>query len=151
MGKIWYFAYGSNLNKNQICGRIGSYYEARRAFLRDYELSFSGFSSRWNGGVATIRRKDGQIVYGVLYLLDEKAIKILDECEGVPKRYERILVKICTENGEVFDAYTYILKGNPKPNKPSQQYIQTIVEGLIQHGYEDKIIKKVEEAAKCII
>jgi cation transport regulator ChaC len=148
--KIWYFAYGSNLNKDQMCERVGGYYEAKKALLKDYEIVFSGFSPRWGGGIATIRKRGGEVVHGVLYLLDEKAIRILDKYEGVPKKYERILVKVITEKNELLDAYTYILKNHSRLNKPSQRYIQTIIEGLIQHGYENKIIEKVKEIAnKC--
>jgi cation transport regulator ChaC len=63
----WYFAYGSNLSKEQMEERIGSSREARVAWLTGYRLVFNKRSKKDGTGKANIVPAAGATVWGVVY------------------------------------------------------------------------------------
>jgi hypothetical protein len=56
MGQVLYFAYGSNLDDEQMRSRCASAQPVARAVLPNYALAFGGFSHRWDGAVASVVR-----------------------------------------------------------------------------------------------
>lgn len=145
--KIWYFAYGSNLNVPQLLTRIGEWEASKRAILKDYKLTFDVFSSGWNGGVADIVSSLGEQVYGVIYSIDSNQLKRLDTYEGVPTFYKQITVKVEKEGGELIDAITYIVVNKGGFIAPTKKYLETIINGLKQHGYGEDAVQKVKAIA----
>ena len=144
---VWYFAYGVNLDKDIMRRRVGEWAEARRARLRNYELRFNTYSPTWRGGTASIVEKEGAVVYGVAYLIDEEQMRALDKHVGVPSRYSRIKVTVETEDGELLNAMTHVAS-NPKHNiPPSQQYLAALLRGLRQHGYGEDVVRTVKKVA----
>lgn len=80
---VWYFAYGSNLNVEQMKRRIGERKAERKAVLKNYRLTFNGCSTKWgNRGVADIEKIEGSSVKGVIYRISEEQLDWLDKCEG---------------------------------------------------------------------
>lgn len=140
----YYFAYGSNMSQKQMeerCGE-GSFKALGRAFLKGYRLVFDGFSERWGGAVANVVPSEGGVVWGVLYDVSEKCIKTLDEREGVSSgTYGRVLVEVCSEEGKSFTAYTY-LREPLEEGKPSERYIERLLEGAEAVGLPEDYVNK---------
>jgi gamma-glutamylcyclotransferase (GGCT)/AIG2-like uncharacterized protein YtfP len=85
----YYFAYGSNMNRNRMKERKVNYLRANLALVRGYKLSFDKEASGIRGGgyanlTATASAND--IVYGVVYeLASASELEKLDVFEGVEK------------------------------------------------------------------
>ena len=86
---VTYFGYGSNLDATQMSHRCPGARFVGTATLDDHQLVFRGYSARWGGSVATVRRRAGSQVSGVVYVLTPADVMALDRCEGVPFAYER--------------------------------------------------------------
>ena len=143
MADVWYFAYGSNVNPEQMKERIGEFKEAVKATLIGFKLVFRGYSPRWNGAPADIEPSRESVVYGVLYRISEDQLKELDSYEGFPNFYKHEMVEVLTEAGRKIQAVTYVRTRKEPCSKPSKRYVETIIRGLRAHGYSEKIIQEV--------
>lgn len=118
-----YFAFGSNLDPDQMLRRCTRVRELGPARLPGYQLVFAGASARWdNGGVATIVPDPERAVLGLLYALDDDAFARLDRFEG---GYDRTRLEL---DGE--DVWTYVRRSATPRNPPSPRYF-----GIMAHGY----------------
>jgi len=148
MTYVWYFAYGSNLDPNQMKKRVGSFQEARKARLPGFKLVFRGYSKKWNGAVADIEPSEESIVYGVVYKITEQQLRKLDGFEGYPRVYQRRPVEVITEKGDVISAVTYIRVKKEPQGIPSREYLETIIKGLKAHGYPEELKDMVVKISK---
>lgn len=124
-----YFAYGSNLFREQMKTRCPMAEPVRAAKLDGYRLAFVGFSKQWGGGVASVKPCGKSSVQGALYKLTESDEMALDRYEGVPGGfYVKEFMKIDGEN-----ALVYVCTHNlEKP--PSRLYLETIRKGYFDWG-----------------
>lgn len=138
----YYFAYGSNLDADDLrgyCERHGYPPDllARRVgvgVLPDHELAFGRYSRARMGGVLDLWPCDGQQVHGVLFEVDERAIAMLDAKEGHPHSYARATVKVRVEGREV-DAMTYLSRPEtPRLIRPREAYVAIVRRGYQAHG-----------------
>lgn len=98
--KRYYFAYGSNLSVRQMKRRCPHAEVVGIGKISNYSFAITGFSRRWNGGVATIIPAKNQVVWGVVYALDDHCLARLDRFEGVfRKRYARQRMYCTLRNG----------------------------------------------------
>jgi len=88
------FAFGSNLDIEQMHRRCGGVDVEGIAILPGYRLVFAGWSARWRGAVATILPSAAGRVPGVLYRVSRAGLDALDRFEGVPTVYERTAVRV---------------------------------------------------------
>ena len=129
---MYYFAYGSNLSHKQMSERCPNSKPRFKATLPNYMLIFTGWSRKWRGGVASIKRvKDEKIVGGV-YEISERDLKLLDNHEGYPALYDRLNVMVFTEDGDPIEAVTYIKREQLEETQPSLEYL-----AIMQQGYKD--------------
>ena len=126
---MYYFAYGSNLNKKQMLERCPDNKPKLVATLPNYKLVFVGWSRQWRGGVASIKRFSGERVIGAIYEVSDRDLRRLDKCEG---GYERFKVTVFSEDGEPVEAITYVKSGQLEETPPSKEYLS-----IIQQGYRD--------------
>jgi len=70
-----YFAYGSNLDPEQMQSRCPGYSVVGLGALRDYRLAFPLYSNHWQGGVSSIQLAHGGTVWGMLYDLTEEHLE----------------------------------------------------------------------------
>lgn len=92
---IFYFAYGSNMDYNQMLERCPNSKFAGTAVLRDHKIGFTRKSNKWNSGVADILVSPGDEVWGVLYSVSNEDLLLLDKFEGVSIRgYKRIVLAV---------------------------------------------------------
>lgn len=145
--KIWYFAYGSNLDQEGMRRRVGQWYELKPALLKGFRLVFDVYSGSWRGGVANVKEAETSVVYGAAYLLEEEQLEKLDKYEGVPHLYHRRKVYVEIE-GKPVEAFVYV---GSKPRTsviPSTEYLSLMIKGLKKLGYGEEVLKAVRLAAE---
>lgn len=108
MNPVLYFAYGSNLDDDQMRARCAGARVVTRAVLPNYALAFGGFSHRWGGAVASVVRAKGARVEGLLYALGDVDLRALDRFEGHPFAYERVVKMVLDAHGRRRRATTYL-------------------------------------------
>jgi len=129
---MYYFAYGSNLNKKQMLERCPDSKPMFIVTLHNYKLVFVGWSRQWRGGVASIKPFRGERVLGAIYEVSDRDLRRLDSYEGYPGNYTRFNITVFNEDGEPIKAITYIKSGQLEETQPSKEYLS-----LIQQGCRD--------------
>ncbi len=129
---MYYFAYGSNINRKQMRERCPDSKPVSHATLPNYKLVFVGWLRQWRGGVASIKLFRGGRVLGAIYEISQGDLGRLDKYEGYPSSYHRLNVTVFDEDGEPIEAITYIKSGQLEETLPSKEYL-----AVIQQGYRD--------------
>jgi cation transport regulator ChaC len=143
---VWHFAYGSNMNRAQMLARVGNILEEHNASLPNYEVRFN---KKVRGGTAgaNIQPSQGKTVHGVLYKVEESAMRSLDRYEGVPDHYRRIEVQVTPEGGQPVPAQIYIASKLEKGLRPSPAYLQAMLDGAGEHNLPASYIGEIKSAA----
>ena len=135
-----YFAYGSNMWREQMRQRCPEHELIGAAVLKDHALCFPRFSTIRQCGVAGIMEKPGAEVWGVLYRLNARDLATLDKREGYDpaspphlNRYDRRTIRVLS-NGDTLDCLTYIARPEPGTHIPSVEYMSAIITGAEEHG-----------------
>ena len=131
-----YFAYGSNMNLEQMASRCPDARVLGNVRLEGYRLAF-----RMNGGhrgVATVLPEEGCHVDGVLWEISPQDEKNLDFYEGFPRLYSKEPVKVTDREGNTFTVMAYTMNSPYKdvPALPSKSYLEGILNGCRQNGIE---------------
>lgn len=152
-GRSLVFSFGSNLSDEQLLRRCPSAITAGRATLPGYRLVFCGWSSGWDGAVATVRRAPGSEVCGELVLLDDADLYRLDSYEGAPRVYARHLLRVRAETRvgtRDVTAWIYIRNGGDE-NLPSPEYVARISNGYGRLGYDaEGIVRAIRSAQRAV-
>ena len=130
-----YFAYGSNLNHEQMQLRCKDAEYIKNIFLESYKLSFCAVSRDY--GVANVVKKSGSKVPGGLWKISEEDEKVLDDYEGYPNLYSK---ECFNTNGE--KVLFYIIKNDFKYKTPLRRYLNTINQGYIDCNLDREYLKK---------
>ena len=130
MEKIYYLAYGSNLNLSQMKRRCKGSKVVGTAVLDDYRLMFKGSKT---GSYLTIEKEKGcKVPLGVFEITEEDLSK-LDIYEGHPTFYYRKLieVKVKKKDGKVENlrGLIYIMHEDRKLGVPNDIYMNICIEG----------------------
>ena len=140
-GKL-YFAYGSNINLDQMSYRCPAAQAVGPVTLEGYELLFRG------SGVATIGPKEGATVHGLLWQLTPDCERSLDHYEGYPYLYGKQPVTVKDKNGQEFTIMAYVMTERYlTPAVPPASYYQGILEGYRQNGLPVTALKKARDHA----
>jgi gamma-glutamylcyclotransferase len=131
-----YFAYGSNMNWQQMKERCTSARFVNIACLPEYKLAFTRKSDKRGCGVADVVCEPGQKVWGVVYELSQGDLRKLDRFEGYrmgrqENSYWRLDCQVL-QNGDVLRplaAFTYFGTPQPAPPRPNTEYKELIVSG----------------------
>lgn len=132
---MYYFAYGTNLNCEQMLERCPDSKPIFIATLPNYKFVFVGWSRQWRGGVASIQPFRGEKVLGAIYDVSDRDLKRLDSYEGYPHTSNKQNVTVFDEDGEPVQAVTYIRTLQSEETRPSEEYL-----AVIQQGYRDWLI-----------
>lgn len=131
-GKL-YFAYGSNLNLEQMERRCPAARLVGPAVLHGYELRFRG--NYGSSGVATITPKQGSHVAGLLWELTPACEQALDRYEGCPHLYEKQTVTAWDRGSQPCTVMAYVMRERfLEPAVPSATYYNSILEGYRENG-----------------
>jgi hypothetical protein len=136
-----YFAYGSNLNEEQVFRRCPGARCYGPCTLPDYRLVFDG--------VADIIPARGAAVEGALYEITDKCECALDRYEGFPHLYVKTTFEIEeTRKGRPTrrrKVMVYTMETN-QIRPPSEGYVETIRQGFddwgIPHATLDAAVKE---------
>src|SRR5690625_2570693 len=122
-GKL-YFAYGSNMDKEQMAYRCPTAKFVGKAKLEDYQFIIN------ERGVAIIVNRDGSQVVGLLWTIlgDDEAS--LDRYEGVKTNFytkEEMFVSVEIEEGEIVAPSLVYVATNNQSGIPRDNYLERIV------------------------
>lgn len=135
---MYYFAYGSNLSRGQMSKRCPDSQPKCIATLRNHKLIFTGYSKKWDGGVASVKPFKCEIVIGAVYEISERDKDQLDICEGhnlnYPRGYNRENITVFTNDGDRMEVITYIKRKQSDERSPSQKYLKAICQGYKDWG-----------------
>jgi len=145
----WYFAYGSNLWKDQMVertgaiGRVGQ--RPRIARLANHRLIFQHLQNTETAFANILCPGDG--VLGVVYRCSPADLESLDRYEC---GYERQPLVVTDQRGEVLTAVAYVVRPAQvvKTGKPSDEYLERIVTGARQHSLPEQYIGDIVNIAQ---
>lgn len=135
-----YFAYGSNLNTNNMHRRCGDHIKIiGPAKLNNYELTFD------RRGYANIIPKEAGHVWGLIWEIDQACVDALDIYEGYPKMYDRQNISVILDDQNI-GAFVYIQPADQSGGRPAKNYLENlIIVGAKENGLPVEWIRKLEE------
>lgn len=153
---IYYFAYGSNMCEAEVAKSEGKFRTIGAARLDDHRLAFTRRSRTWQAGVADVVRSKGLSVWGVLYAIDETALRSLDVREGfhginsTDNAYDRHTLTVCLVQKKLtIQAVTYVVHDkevNEVP--PSVDYLDRLITGAREKNLDEDYVNFLVELGK---
>ena len=146
MAATKYFAYGSNMLHDRLTKRVPSSRVLGPAELPGHCLRFNKLSKDGSAKANIVYSGNPEdIVYGVLYDLDEADRPRLDTVEGAGEGYEITQVSVRTGTGDQ-SAFTYIAAPQAVRNelKPYLWYKNLVLEGAKQNALPRDYIRQIE-------
>ena len=144
----WYFAYGSNLLKQQMLKRVRTIgpitHPPQVVRLEQYRLVFQHLKE---GGPAYANiLAGGEGVTGVVYRLTEAEFQKMDSYE---LGYVRKSVTVTNGDAARMDAVAYVMQGGDslKMGLPSEEYLTRIVTGANEHSLQKGYVSRLVEIA----
>lgn len=125
-----YFAYGSNLDLEQMAQRCPDAEIVGPVRLENYELRFHG------SGFATVAPKKGSTVHGLVWKITPNCEQSLARYEGYPRHYTKETVTVKDAAGAEIPVMVYIM-AEPycrQPALPSPYYYRVIQRGFEANG-----------------
>jgi gamma-glutamylcyclotransferase (GGCT)/AIG2-like uncharacterized protein YtfP len=151
---MFYFAYGSNLEPEQMSRRCPGHTVVGLGELRDHRLTFPLTSHDWGGGVASVSVAHGESVWGVVYELSAEQLTALDAYEhyvGPGDQHnlydrETASVQLVRADDGSFPrrvhAWIYVARAaNPSP--PSRRYLDAVLAGARFHKLPAEYVTKL--------
>lgn len=141
-----YFAYGSNMDIQQIKERCADAEIVGSGHLPGYALCFPRMSVKRKCGVSSVEPFAGGEVWGVVYRLTATDLALLDRNEGYQSgrdrhlnSYTRLPVTV-TMNGVATEMQTYFAEPQSGTFLPSAAYLQHLRDGARHHGLPDSYL-----------
>ncbi|MFH5835604.1 gamma-glutamylcyclotransferase family protein [Proteiniclasticum sp. C24MP] len=142
-------AYGSNLNVDDMKKRCPDAEIIGSGTLYGYRLLFKGEEKN---AFLTIEKKEGSTVPVGLWRLTPEDEVSLDEYEEYPLMYDKVDLPVKMADGEVMHAMAYVMRkeyeDNREYNLPSSDYLQTVIEGYRNFGFD--VVDLLEALEKSI-
>ena len=137
-----YFAYGSNINLEQMACRCPDATVVGPVMLEGYELLFR------RNGFASIAPKEGGTVHGLLWSITRSCERSLDNYEGYPRFYGKRTVTVRDGLGRSLSVMAYIMDERFKePMLPTTGYYNGILEGYRCSGLPAAALKEAWDHA----
>ncbi|HDN19555.1 MAG TPA: gamma-glutamylcyclotransferase [Candidatus Acetothermia bacterium] len=112
-------------------------------WLCGYSLVFNKEAND-GSGYANICPQRDSVVYGVLYALTEDELQKLDQYEGVPCHYRRIILRVETKEGpQHAECYVAVEDKVKEGLKPRKDYLQHLIQGAKEHNLPEEYILKL--------
>jgi len=137
--RVWYFAYGSNMQTATFCGRRGiEFARAMPARAAGWRLAVDKPPLLPIGeSFATIVPDAKANVLGVLYDVSMRALRAIDFSEGVLiGNYERRVISVAplADDGASLEAFTLVSERRDPSLSPSTRYMALLIDGALEHG-----------------
>lgn len=141
MERIYYLAYGSNLNIRQMRNRCPDAVKVGTAVLNDYQLMFKGSKT---GSYLTVEKSIGSKVPLGVFEISKRDLARLDVYEGYPAFYYRKRVNVTFTDKEgtkrKIMAIIYIMHEDRKLGIPTRYYLETCFVGYDDFGFEKDVL-----------
>lgn len=136
--KKLYFAYGSNMDLNQMAFRCPDAEVLETVRLEGYRLAFR--SNGGNRGVATILPDPDSHVDGVLWEISPEDERNLNFYEGFPRLYGKRTLTVVNRLGKEVEAMAYVMNApyKDRPTVPGASYLRGILRGCQQNGSDTR-------------
>jgi len=141
---MFYFAYASNMNKQQMAERCPGCKFLNRAYLENFKYFYDQHPESKIGAKANIFPSRDDKVWGALFEINGNHLMSMDHHEGYPKQYQREVVTVRDDAGESYEAWVYFRPAQ-KPGKPSAQYLEIVKQGARDSGLPEDYIKSTIE------
>lgn len=153
MGVELVFAFGSNMDLAQMEERCPDSKDAFHPFVakaEDWRLSFPRHSTNRTGGVGSIVRAPGEIVWGVVYqVASSRDMERLDKKEGVfVEKYHRERLRVTGEDDRQYETWTYFAVPQDDPPKhyiPHEKYLALYIRGAEHFKLDKTYIEKLRK------
>ncbi len=126
--KLYYFAYGSNMNWTQMTRRCPSARFISVARLKDHRFAITRQSRRRKCGTADVLPEPESEVWGIVYEIDDSEICALDGFEDGYARV-KLFVDPVGDGDRPVEAWVYVAEKETTPPPPNALYKRLIVEG----------------------
>ena len=130
---IYYAAYGSNLNKQQMYGRCPMAKPISKAVLNGWQLVFRGVAD-------IVPCSDAQVNLGI-YSITPECETALDHYESYPNLYIKKHIPIQLKRSQITSMF-YVMKPGYGFGRPSKKYLRTIREGYESWKLPKKLLLK---------
>lgn len=124
MKRTLYFAFGSNMDVEQMQRRCLSAREVAPSVLDGYRFAYAGVSASRGAGVATVIKDPESYVEGMLYSITVEDLLRLDGFEGAPHWYQRKRLTVAEWDTRHREAWVYIL--DQPLNLPTREYHEIV-------------------------
>ncbi len=129
--RMYYFAYGANLNKRNMLRRCPVAEPLGVATLRDYKLCFKRF--------ADIAPMLGGQVMGVLWKVTPACVRALDSYEGSDYQHLKVTVLYA---GQSVTATAYAMGTTSALAPPSMDYYRQLTVGYRDWGLDEALLRR---------
>jgi len=149
-GDVMYFAYGSNMDPEQMKTRCPNAELVGIGVMENHVLCFPRRSVKRNCGVSSVAPLAGHKTWGVVYRLTSKDLAALDGSEGfrsdrAPKlnSYNRVGVIVSFDDLPT-DMVTYVAVAQEDVPLPNAAYLKHIREGARYHSLPAAYLEHLE-------
>lgn len=132
MKRKYYIAYGSNLDVDQMLRRCPDAITIGNSTIDGYRLVFRGNS---RSGVANIEPCVGSGVPVGIWSISPSDEESLDRYEGFPRLYIKQVFTLPVQ-GKIIEGIAYIMSPGHAITPPAKQYLNTIMEGYKDFGFD---------------
>jgi cation transport regulator ChaC len=146
-----YFAYGSNMNWQQMLERCPSACFIGIATLPNHKLAFTRKSDNRRCGVADAVFEQGQVLWGVVYEITAPDIEKLDSSEGYREgrnknSYLRRECKVWLDGIglQPLSVFIYFADRQPNPPLPSIDYKTLLLSGARHWHLPNEYVRGLE-------
>lgn len=140
-GKTYYFAYGSNMDTQQMLKRVPSAKKIGIGRLEGYSLRFNRRGTYRNSGVASVEKANDEVL-GVVWEIKSSDIAILTKIED-PAAYDRETIEVMFDDGRTQPCITYIAKKQDNFIAPESDYLELIINGAKEAGINETYINRL--------
>ena len=131
---IKYFAYGTNLDVEQMRNRCETIKVLGKGKLKNYRLIFN------SRGVASIIPDNNSEVLGLVYELTKEGLNSLDSYEGYPSLYSRHEMRIESTEDTFINSIVYIAEDS-KEGKPRPDHYECVLNALKKEDFPEEYIE----------
>ncbi len=147
-----YFAYGSNMDWQQLRTRCASARFMFSAQLPSHSLAFTRWSPRRKCGVLDIVPAPGDAVWGGVFRVDPAELRALDLCEAVfdgGYRRKHVCIMQSDSDSRTHNAIAYeVVKKLDKPQRPDAAYMAHVIRGAVHCGLPAEYIDRLRKLSQ---
>lgn len=148
------FAYGSNMHRSDLLRwheanrrAVPTIFADRPAVLENYSLAWNFYSTGRRGGAANVEPQPGDRVCGLVLEIDDVTLLSLDEKEGYPDVYDRMVLPVTVHDGTQLSAWVYRVTATHCSTgfvPPHRAYLSLLLEAARSYGFDPAYIDILE-------